>query len=54
MKARHQSIAWREMATAGNVYRHEYEAVEAQFVWETVQRDLAPLRAVVEQEPARG
>ena len=50
IKARHPLIAWREMATAGNVYRHDYEAVEAQFVWETVRRDLPPLLAVIEQE----
>jgi uncharacterized protein with HEPN domain len=41
------------MAGAGNVYRHDYEDVAAQFVWDTVQRDLPPLRAVVEQELGR-
>jgi uncharacterized protein with HEPN domain len=29
LKARHPSIAWREMAAAGNIYRHEYEDVAA-------------------------
>ena len=32
MKARHPSIAWRQMAGAGNVYRHDYEDVAAQYV----------------------
>jgi uncharacterized protein with HEPN domain len=32
------------MAGAGNVYRHDYEDVAAQFVWETVQQALPPLR----------
>jgi uncharacterized protein with HEPN domain len=41
------------MAGAGNVYRHDYEDVAAQFVWDTVQRALPPLRIVVEQEIAR-
>jgi uncharacterized protein with HEPN domain len=50
MKARHPTIAWRQMAAAGNVYRHDYEDVAAQFVWETVQRDLSPLRVVIAQE----
>ena len=50
LKARHASIAWRQMAGAGNVYRHEYEDVAAQFVWDTVQRALPPLRMVVEEE----
>ena len=53
LKARHPSIAWRQMAGAGNVYRHDYEDVAAQFVWDTVQRALPPLRAVIEQELAR-
>lgn len=28
-KARRPSIGWREMAAAGNIYRHEYEDVAA-------------------------
>lgn len=50
LKARHPSIPWKRMAAAGNVYRHNYEDVAAQYVWDTVQRDLPPLRVVVEQE----
>jgi uncharacterized protein with HEPN domain len=50
MKARHPGIAWKQMAGAGNVYRHDYEDVAAEFVWETVQRALPPLRAVLERE----
>jgi uncharacterized protein with HEPN domain len=53
LKARHPSIAWRQMAGAGNVYRHDYEDVAAQYVWDTVHRALPPLRAVIEQELAR-
>jgi uncharacterized protein with HEPN domain len=53
IKARHQSIAWKQMAGAGNVYRHDYEDVAAEFVWETVQRALPPLKAAMEQEIAR-
>jgi uncharacterized protein with HEPN domain len=40
LKARHPAIAWKQMAGAGNVYRHDYEDVAAQFVWDTVQRAL--------------
>jgi uncharacterized protein with HEPN domain len=50
LKARHPAIAWKQMASAGNVYRHEYEDVAAQFVWDTVQRALPSLREVVEVE----
>jgi len=51
LKVRHPKIAW--MAAAGNVYRHDYEDVLAQLVWDTVQRALPPLRAVIEEEIAR-
>ena len=50
LKMRHQHIAWRQMAAAGNVYRHDYEDVAAQFLWDTVQHALPLLRAVVERE----
>jgi uncharacterized protein with HEPN domain len=52
LKARHPSIPWREMAGAGNVYRHDYEDVAAQYVWETVDLSLPPLRIAVERELA--
>jgi uncharacterized protein with HEPN domain len=54
LKARHPAIGWRQMAGAGNVYRHDYEDVAAEFVWETVRRALPPLRAVIEVELKRG
>jgi uncharacterized protein with HEPN domain len=52
LKARHPSIAWKQMAGAGNVYRHDYENVAARYVWDTVQLALPPLRAVIERELA--
>jgi uncharacterized protein with HEPN domain len=53
VKARHPAIAWKQMAGAGNVYRHDYEDVAAEFVWETIERALPPLRAVIEIELER-
>lgn len=50
LKVRHPHIPWRQMAGAGNVYRHDYEDVAARFVWDTVQRDLPPLRVVIQHE----
>ena len=50
IKARHPSIAWKEMAGAGNIYRHDYEDVAASYVWVTVQNHLPPLRVVIERE----
>ena len=38
------------MAGAGSVYRHDYEEVDADEVWVTVQDHLPPLRTVVEHE----
>jgi len=52
LKARHPAIAWKEMAGAGNIYRHNYEDVAASYVWTTVCNHLPPLRAVVAQELA--
>jgi uncharacterized protein with HEPN domain len=49
-KDRYPSIAWKDMAGAGNIYRHEYEDVAAKLVWDTVQFALPPLRDVVERE----
>ena len=53
LKTRHSRIEWKQMAGAGNVYRHDYEDVEARFVWNTVQVALPSLKAVVEQELSR-
>lgn len=53
LKARHPAIEWKQMAGAGNVYRHDYEDVAARYVWETVQRSLPSLRVVIAQEIAR-
>jgi uncharacterized protein with HEPN domain len=50
LKARHPAIGWKQMAGAGNVYRHDYEDVAADFVWETVERALPPLRVAIEAE----
>ena len=38
---------------AGNVYRHDYDNVAEEIVWQTVQNNLAPLLAAVERELAR-
>jgi uncharacterized protein with HEPN domain len=50
VKARYPAIGWKQMAGAGNVYRHDYEDVAAEFVWETVTRALPPLRTAIETE----
>ena len=52
VKARHPSIAWKNVAGAGNVYRHDYEDAAAQLVWDTVQLALPPLLQVVARKIA--
>jgi uncharacterized protein with HEPN domain len=52
LRERHPAIQWRDMAAAGNIYRHEYEDVAAREVWDTLTLHLPPLRMVVEQELA--
>jgi uncharacterized protein with HEPN domain len=50
VKTRHPSIPWRQMADAGNKYRHEYEDVAERVVWATVQDALPPRRDVIQVE----
>lgn len=47
---RHPEIGWADVAAAGNVYRHEYEAVDEVLIWHTLRHDLAALRNVAEEE----
>jgi len=47
---RHPEIDWAAVAAAGNVYRHEYEAVEEALIWHTSRHDLATLRGVANEE----
>jgi uncharacterized protein with HEPN domain len=49
-KARHPQMPWREMAAAGNVYRHDYEDVLPERIWKTLNEDLPPLRHLIENE----
>jgi uncharacterized protein with HEPN domain len=53
VKAAHAHIDWRAVAAAGNVYRHEYEAVVGAEVWHTATVDLQHLESIVRQELSR-
>jgi uncharacterized protein with HEPN domain len=53
LKLRHPTIAWKQMAGAGNVYRHDYEDVSARLVWQTIQHDIPALRQAIQDELAR-
>ncbi len=52
IKRRHAGIAWRDMADAGNVYRHDYHAISPPMVWKTVRDGLAALKKAVDRELA--
>lgn len=54
LKDRHPGIDWIAVAAAGNVYRHEYESVDENLIWQTVRNDLAALRGVAAVELERG
>ncbi len=49
---RYPEILWRQMADAGNVYRHEYQHVAGYSVWDTLTDHLPPLLIAVEKEIA--
>jgi uncharacterized protein with HEPN domain len=50
LTGRHPSIDWPAVAAAGNIYRHEYDAVDENLIWHTIQRDLEPLRNAIASE----
>ena len=50
LRNRHREIDWGAVAASGNVYRHEYDAVDEAMIWHTVRHDLAALRSVAAVE----
>jgi len=50
LKDRHPHIDWVAVAAAGNVHRHQYEAVDETLLWHTVQHSLGPMREAVAEE----
>jgi uncharacterized protein with HEPN domain len=53
LRARYPEMEWRDIASAGNLYRHEYRKVMASVILDTVHNHLPQLRDVVLQELAR-
>ncbi|SRR5271165_3442297 len=50
VKDRHPGIDWVAVAAAGNIYRHEYESMDENLIWRTIQHDLDALRMVAAAE----
>lgn len=48
LKALHPDVPWKQIAGIGNILRHDYQSIDGQIIWDTVQRDLTPLRIAVE------
>lgn len=46
---RHPQIDWVAVA-AGNIYRHEYDAVDEAMIWHTIRHSLATLREAAATE----
>ena len=50
LKRRHPNLPWKDIAGAGNIYRHDYEEVSEMMLWQTVHNALPQLEKVVEEE----
>ena len=50
LRQRHAHIPWRDVANAGNIYRHAYDGVQERIVLETVTTALPILEAAVDKE----
>jgi uncharacterized protein with HEPN domain len=50
VKARQANIPWKQIAGAGNIYRHNYDNVVESFAWTTVKHSLPDLLAAVDAE----
>lgn len=53
IKARHPDIPWRDVAGAGNIYRHDYERVLERILWQTLRQEAPRLLSVAREELAR-
>lgn len=53
LKERRNEIDWTKIAASGNVYRHGYQAVRDEILWNTLKYALQPLKAVIEEELRR-
>ena len=42
-------LPWRNIRGLGNWLRHQYDSVDLETIWNTIQDDLPPLKAAVER-----
>jgi len=53
LQARHPELPWRAITGAGNVYRHNYDDVEEDYVWRTLHESLPALLTAIAEEIER-
>ena len=52
IQSRHPEIPWQDIASAGNIYRHEYQDLDTRLVWGTITAALPQLDVAVAAELA--
>ncbi len=50
LKERYPDIPWKQIAGSGKIFRHDYEDVQEQIVWETIHNALEDLKNAVRVE----
>jgi uncharacterized protein with HEPN domain len=53
LKERHSDVDWIKIIASGNIYRHGYQVVRNEILWNTLKHSLEPLKAVIEEEIRR-
>jgi len=48
LQALRPEIPWRDVATIGNILRHEYQSTSGKIIWNVVKEDLPTLKAAIE------
>lgn len=54
IRSKDESIDWRGMANAGNLYRHGYDHVDSDMIWKTVIEHLPKLKALAASLQVKG
>jgi uncharacterized protein with HEPN domain len=47
IQSKHPEIPWRDIATIGNLLRHEYHSTSSRIIWQVVQEHLPELKAAI-------
>jgi len=44
LKVQYNDIPWRDIIGMRNIFAHDYEGIDVEKIWETLQFDIEPLR----------